>query len=81
MYYDAQTTYLFGVQLHDCIVYPYKLPCKFIENLYGKDVLIIPVDFTRGQQVYEEIAKQLTGLDIGILGTYLTRSTLEAKGN
>ena len=31
--------------------------------------MIIPVDFTDGQQVYEGIAKQLADLDIGVLGT------------
>jgi hypothetical protein len=39
-------------------------------NLYNRKVLIIPVDFTDGQQVYENIAKQLADLDIGILGMY-----------
>ena len=34
-------------------------------------MLIIPVDFTDGQQVYEGIANQLAGLDIGILGMVL----------
>ena len=37
-------------------------------NLYNRKVLIIPVDFTDGQQVYEDIGKQLADLDIGILG-------------
>lgn len=39
-------------------------------NLYNRKVLIIPVDFTDGQQVYEDIAKQLADLDIGILGMW-----------
>lgn len=39
-------------------------------NLYNRKVLIIPVDFTDGQQVYENIAKQLADLDIGILGKW-----------
>ena len=39
-------------------------------NLYNRKVLIIPVDFTDGQPVYENIAKQLADLDIGILGTW-----------
>ena len=39
-------------------------------NLYNRKVLIIPVDFTDGQPVYENIAKQLADLDIGILGMW-----------
>ena len=35
---------------------------------YGREVLVIPVDFTEGQQVYDGIAKQLADLDIGVLG-------------
>ena len=38
------------------------------ENLYNREVLVISVDFIEGQHVYEDIAKQLAHLDIGILG-------------
>ena len=38
------------------------------ETLYNCEVLVISVDFTDGQHVYEEIVKQLADLDIGILG-------------
>ena len=41
-------------------------------NLYNRKVLIVPVDFTDGQQVYEDIAKQLADLDIGILGMWIS---------
>lgn len=69
-------------QLNTCIIiynlYPSLfvriiIPCSVcvcVGNLYGRKVLIIPVDFTDGQQIYQDIAKQLAGLDIGILGRY-----------
>ena len=48
-------------------------PCMILcaGTLYNRKVLIIPVDFTDGQQVYEDISKQLADLDIGILGMSL----------
>ena len=50
------------------ITYSFYMLCS--ENLYNRKVLIVPVDFTDGQPVYENIAKQLADLDIGILGIW-----------
>ena len=42
---------------------------KFLSGQeYDKEVLVIPVDFSHGYEIYEEISKQLQGLDIGALG-------------
>ena len=37
------------------------------EKLYNREVRIIVADYTRGQEVYPQIAEQLQDLDIGIL--------------
>ena len=36
---------------------------------YDRDVRVIPVDFTQGQSVYDDIQAEISDLDIGILGT------------
>ena len=33
---------------------------------------MIPVDFTRGQEVYPQIAEELKELDIGVLGEFFS---------
>ncbi len=44
-------------------------PNTLLENEYGRDTLVIPVDFsTGGVNFYEGIAEQLKDLDIGVLG-------------
>ena len=59
-----------AVTLHHSMCMPQvcTLYCMPAGSLYGREVLVIPVDFTEGQQVYEDIAKQLADLDIGVLG-------------
>ena len=38
------------------------------EEKYGREVRIIPVDFSDGQEIYPRIAEELQDLDIGVLG-------------
>ena len=38
------------------------------EEKYGREVRILPTDFSRGEELYPEIAEKLKDLDIGILG-------------
>ena len=38
------------------------------EEKYGREVRVIPVDFTDGQDIYPQIEEELKDLDIGILG-------------
>ena len=38
------------------------------EEKYGREVRVLPTDFSRGEEVYPEIAEKLKDLDIGILG-------------
>ena len=38
------------------------------EEKYGREVHIIPVDFSDGQEIYPRIAEELQDLDIGVLG-------------
>ena len=40
----------------------------FTEQKYHREVLVIPVDFSRGMEIYPDLAEQLKDLDIGILG-------------
>ena len=35
---------------------------------YGRDVRVIPVDFTKGQEVYEAIQAEISDLDVAVLG-------------
>ena len=46
---------------------------RYLENKYNREVRIIPVDFSKGQVVYEDIETKLNDLDIAVLGniTYL----------
>ena len=37
------------------------------EEKYGHEVVVIPVDFSDGMEVYPNIAEQLKDLDIGVL--------------
>ena len=43
------------------------------EEKYGREVVVIPVDFSDGMEIYPNIAEQLNDLDIGVLGTQLAR--------
>ena len=38
------------------------------EEKYGREVRIIPVDFSDGFEIYPQIAEKLQDLDIGVLG-------------
>ena len=38
------------------------------EEKYGREVRIIPVDFSDGSEIYPQIAENLQDLDIGVLG-------------
>ena len=38
------------------------------EEKYGREVRVLPTDFSRGEEIYPEIAEKLKDLDIGILG-------------
>ena len=39
------------------------------EEKYGRDSLVIPVDFLDGLEIYNVIAEQLKDLSIAVLGT------------
>ena len=38
------------------------------EEKYGREVRVLPTDFSRGEEIYPEIAEKVKDLDIGILG-------------
>ena len=38
------------------------------EQKYHREVVVIPVDFSHGMEIYPALAEQLKDLDIGILG-------------
>jgi len=38
------------------------------EEKYSREVRIIPFDFSRGFEIYPQIAEKLQDLDIGVLG-------------
>ena len=41
--------------------------CHFTETKYGVKARIVDVDFTLGAEIYDRIAKELEGLEIGVL--------------
>ena len=43
------------------------------EEKYSREVVVIPVDFSDGMEIYPNIAEQLNDLDIGILGMQLAK--------
>ena len=44
-------------------------PCSsFPQKRHGREVYVIPVDFSGGQEIYPRIAEELQDLDIGVLG-------------
>ena len=45
----------------------------FTEEKYGREVVVIPVDFSDGMEIYPNIAEQLNDLDIGVLGMQLAK--------
>ena len=45
-----------------------KIIIILVESKYDCDVRVIPVDFTDGQSVYEDIQAEISDLDVGILG-------------
>ena len=45
-----------------------------IRETHGRDALVVPVDFTRGQAVYETLRETLDQLDIGLLVNNVGRS-------
>lgn len=50
-----------------CVYNGYACLC-FSENKYNREVRIVVVDFTDGQEVYPRMAEELKDMDIGILG-------------
>ena len=44
-------------------------PTHLPEEKHNREVRIIPVDFSDGQELYPRIAEELQDLDIGVLGT------------
>ena len=44
------------------------LPISPTEEKYGREVRIIPVDFSGGSEIYPQIAENLQDLEIGVLG-------------
>ena len=50
---------------HPHTMYP---SCPPTEEKYGREVRIIPVDFSDGSEIYPQIAENLQDLDIGVLG-------------
>ena len=43
------------------------------EEKYHREVVVIPVDFSDGLEIYPNIAEQLKDLDIGILSKLVAR--------
>ena len=43
------------------------------EEKYGCEVVVIPIDFSDGMEIYPNIAEQLNDLDIGVLGMQLAK--------
>ena len=41
-----------------------------IEQKYRREVVVIPVDFSHGMEIFPALGEQLKDLDIGILGEY-----------
>ena len=50
------------------ILIPYSPLPPYPEEKYGREVRIIPVDFSDGPEIYPRIAEELQDLDIGLLG-------------
>ena len=40
------------------------------EEKYGRDSLVVPVDFSDGLEIYDAISEKLKDLSIGVLGKY-----------
>ncbi len=38
---------------------------------YGREVRVLSVDFSQGQQVYDDIQAEISDLDVAILGEYI----------
>ena len=38
------------------------------EETYGRDCLVIPVDFSDGLEIYDAISEKIKDLSIGVLG-------------
>ena len=57
-------TYLTHSSPHSSPPLPHPPP----EEKYGREVRIIPVDFSEGPELYPRIAEELHDLDIGVLG-------------
>ena len=43
------------------------------EEKYSREVVVIPIDFSDGMEIYPNIAEQLNDLDIGVLGMQLAK--------
>ncbi len=42
----------------------------------GREVRVVPVDFSQGAEIFPQIAESVQDLDIGILGQYTQRSKI-----
>jgi len=47
-----------------------------LEEKYGRETLVVPVDFSKGLEIYSEIANQISHLDVGMLSKSVEPCTL-----
>ena len=51
------------------------------EEKYKREVVVIPVDFSDGLEIYPNIAEQLKDLDIGVLSKLVGRNNVQSERN
>lgn len=77
---DASVTMFTSYALYGFSITVNKFVFPFTtEEQYGQKTRTIQVDFTDSQRIYPAIAKQLEGLEIGILGNGTTNDREQEK--
>ena len=73
----TNTVYIQCILMHISI-HTYYTHIRVLDNVpteekYGHEVVVIPVDFSDGMEIYPNIAEQLNDLDIGVLSMQLAK--------
>ena len=67
-----QHTMLIHTHTHTHLLY---LTHALTEEKYKREVVVIPVDFSDGMDIYPNIAEQLKDLDIGVLSKLFMKNS------
>ena len=67
-----------AIEISELIMHIPWLSCDsmVLGERYGREVRVLSVDFSQGQQVYDDIQAEISDLDVAILGEYIVMTRI-----